>query len=365
MGRTILLASCACLVLSSTVSAQQANMGGLVLPSSQTAMSPLAANTASPVAPVAGGMGQPAPQAVAPQVGQPSGLQPVGAPQMAQGGFAAPAPAAAQPAPVDPSIAIQQERDDAFNQALREAFPMSPGQIRDYRGAMQDVNRAAVEPVSPGRPVSRSLRLTLKPGEATPVLRLQQGIVSTLTFSDATGQPWPVRSVTSGNPAAYVAQSAGEPGQSNIVVVSALQAWVPSNLVVTLAGYPVPITMALQQGEPETDFRIDVQMTARGPFASAAAPGAVPLAATDDHTMMTFLDGVPPSQAKRMRTNSSDVEVWAYDDMMYVRTPGTILSPAYVARAANVSGVNVFSLAETPVLIVSRDGRTSQVMINR
>jgi len=276
----------------------------------------------------------------------------------------APQPVAAQPVQA-PAQTAQQLRDEQFQRALEQAVPITPDQITVYRTQVEEAQRATVAPLSPGKPVSRSIRLSLKPGEVSPTLRTQPGTVSTLTFSDVTGQPWPVLSVVTGNPSAYVAQSAGEPGQTNIIVVSAIQPHVPSNLVVTLVGYPVPVTITLDQGYPEVDYRLDAQITTRGPNAQMDMVGVASLAPTDDSNMMAFLDGVPPEAARKFRTTSSDVEAWEYGDMLYIRTPGDLLSPAYIRKASNVSGVNVFVLNDAPVLLVSRDGMMTSVMINR
>ncbi len=198
-----------------------------------------------------------------------------------------------------------------------------------------------------------------------PVLRVQPGIVSTLTFSDVTGQPWPVLSVVTGNPSVYVAQPAGEEGKTNIIVVSAIQRHIPSNLAITLVGHPVPITLQVEQGSPETDYRLDVRMSSRGPNAAQEIVAVSSLAPTNDSTLLKFLDGTPPTGARQLRTSSGDVEVWKYEDVQYVRTRGEIISPGYTARSNNVAGVNVFLMADAPVLLVSSGGRTTQVRVHR
>jgi intracellular multiplication protein IcmK len=345
----ILVQAAGMLLATSSAMAQQATgMDMLLLPP---------ANTTAPASPQGTGtltpqtMQAPAAPALVPSQQVQPGMQPMLPPE--QVGQAYPDPYGQPP----------QDPNADFNRAMQETFPMSPDQIREYRQLQEQTNRAMVQPVAPGRPVSRSLRLSLRPGEVTPVLRVQPGVVSTLTFSDGTGQPWPVMSVVTGNPQAYVAQSAGPEGKSNIIVMSTIQPWMPSNVVVTLMGYPVPITMMLQQGSPETDYRVDVQLSSRGPNALAESPGAVSLAATDDSTMMSFGDGVAPPDSRKLRTNSPDVDVWMHGDLMYVRTPGEIVSPRYVGRSSNVSGVNVFSLPDSPVLLVSRGGQLTSIKI--
>lgn len=286
------------------------------------------------------------------------------------------APTPAQPAPApqpggiggavaDQAASGQSRRDKAFQEALKQINPFTPGQIREYKGQEAAVKRALAAPVSPGRPVSRAVRVTLRPGESPPSIRLQPGMVSTLTFSDLTGKPWPVLSVVVGNPSAYVAQSAGEEGKTNIIVLSAIQEWVPSNMAVTLVGHPVPILMSIEQNQPETDFRVDVRVEARGPNAAQDLVSVSSLAPTNDSTMIQFLDGQPPVGARKLTTTSGDVEAWTFDNQFYVRTRGDLLSPSYMARSNNVAGVNVYVLNDAPVLLVSQSGRMSSVHIRR
>jgi len=260
----------------------------------------------------------------------------------------------------------KSRRDEAFENAVRQINPLSPEQIRQFRSQDNAVKRALTAPIAPGRPVSRALRVTLRPGEAPPQIRVEPGLVSTLTFSDVTGQPWPVLSVVVGNPSAYVAQSAGEEGKSNIVVVSATAQYVPSNIAVTLVGHPVPILMSVEQGQPETDFRVDLRVDAKGPNAAQDIVGVSSLAPTSDAVMMRFLDGTPPPGSRRMNTSAPDmVEAWRYEDILYIRTRGELLSPVYTARSNNVAGVNLFQMADSPVVLVSEGGRTSSVSIRR
>ena len=288
----------------------------------------------------------------------------------------APAPAAAPAVPVagvaqaSPALGPKassgkSRRDENFESALKALMPVTPDQIRQYRREDDKIKREMVVPVNPGRPVSRAVRVTLRPGEQPPVVRVQPGIVSSLTFSDTTGQPWPVLSVVTGNPSVYVAQAAGEEGKTNIIVLSAIASHVPGNLAVTLVGHPVPVLLQLEQDNPETDYRLDVRMDARGPNAAQEIVGVSSLAPTNDSTMIKFLDGAPPPGARKLHTSSPDVEVWRFEDIQYVRTRGEMLSPAYTARSNNVAGVNVYLMADAPVLLVSSGGRTSQIRVNR
>ena len=103
----------------------------------------------------------------------------------------------------------------------------------------------------------------------------------------------------------------------------------------------------------------------RGPNARDDIVGATALEPTNDSTVQGFLDGLPPKGAISYSTTDHDVEVWKFQDLVYVRTPLTLLSPAYIGKASNVSGVNVYTLNDAVSLNLSQDGVMKLVEINR
>jgi len=244
----------------------------------------------------------------------------------------------------------------AFDAALQQLYPLTPEQQRTVREKGDAIDRAIGEPLAPVTPVSRSVRVSLRSGDAPPTVKTAPGWISTLTFADVTGQPWPVQSVTNGNPAAYDVLNSGPEGTSNIVTISSKQAHVPSNIAVTLVGAKVPVMITLSPSPGAVDFRVDAQIDQRGPNASYDVISSESLPATSDSVMLGFLDGVPPSDAVKLRTSDSQTQAWRYNDMLYVRTTRSLLSPAYISKQSNVVGVNVYVLNEAPVMVMAGSG---------
>ena len=258
----------------------------------------------------------------------------------------------AQPvAPAQPSE--EEVNEKAFEEALRALYPLTPEQQRKVLEKGDELDRAIGTPLNSVSPVTRSVRVSLRSGDAPPVIATSPGWISTITFADVTGQPWPVQSVTNGNPNAYDVKSSGAAGTSNIVTISSKQSYVPSNIAVTLSGASVPIMMTLRPSNSGVDFRVDAQIDQRGPNAVYEAITSDSLQATSDSVMLGFLDGVPPSGAKSLRTSDSQTQAWRYNDMLFVRTYKTLMSPAYISKQSNVLGVNVYVLNEAPVMIMS------------
>lgn len=255
--------------------------------------------------------------------------------------------------------------DEAFQDALKGIAPLTPDQVEIMRRRLDEVERAQGRPLTPVSPVTRSIAVSLKSGERPASVKVAPGWISTITFSDVTGQPWPVLSVTNGNPDAYDIKSSGPENTSNIITISSKLAHIPSNIAITLVGARVPILMTLEPSAGAVDYRIDAQLDQRGPNASYDVIARDSLPATGDSLMLSFLDGVPPESAKKVKTTHRDVQAWRHDDMLYVRTTRYLLSPAYVGKQSNASGVNVYVLKEAPVLIVSDGGRLENVQVMR
>lgn len=281
-------------------------------------------------------------------------------------------PATTGSAPAGGQIAIAPaapaDPDAAFKEALRGVVPLTDEQVKKLRVELDKIDKAQGEPLTAVKPSTRSIQVSLRSGEYPAVINTSPGWISTITFSDVTGQPWPVLSFTNGNPDAYNVQSSGPEGQTNIMTISSKQGYVPTNVAVTLVGAKVPIMMTLQPTDKgQVDFRVDALMDQRGPNAAYDIISNETLAPTDDSIMLAFLDGVPPSGAKPLKTTSRDVQAWRYNDLTYIRTDKALMSPAPIRKTSNASRTNVWVINEIPVVMFSdRDtGRTEYVNINR
>lgn len=287
--------------------------------------------------------------------------------QITQTPSSTPARATAQlPGAVDePKVSDTSKDDPGFKEALKMIAPMSPEQIEEYNRQLDARDRARGKDVDTINSSTRSIRLSMKPGEMPPVIKVSPGWVTTVNFSDVTGAPWPVLSVTTGNAEAYQILSPGAPGDTNMITISTRQPYIKSNIAVTLIGANVPLMMTLDPTQPNIDVRVDAQVDQRGPKAAYDMLSGRGIAPTNDSMMLAFLDGVPPDGAKKLQVGDREVQAWRYEEQLYIRTSRTMLSPAYLSKQSNVSGTNVYVLNEAPVLLLSDNGRMFSVMIKR
>ena len=265
----------------------------------------------------------------------------------------------------DDNQPVPSIEDPYYFDALKSLEPLTPAQIKNIRRELDSLDQAKVAPITETSPITRSINASLLSGESPFVINVVPGWVSTLTFSDNTGEYWPVQVVTNGNPDVYDVVSSGPDGESNIITISAKQAHIPTNLAILLQGARVPLLATLTPSQDLIDYRIDVRIDQRGPNATPEIITKSNLTLTNDHTMLSFLDGIAPQNARALSVNSNlKLQVWIYQDLMYVRTKNKLISPAFTAKHANASGVKVYALQPVPVLVISADGKINYVNIN-
>lgn len=259
--------------------------------------------------------------------------------------------------------------DMAFDRSLKGQFPMTPEQIREFKQRM-DGTKKALHKRTPPKMTNRTRRLSFETGQEPPVVRIAPGYVTTISFLDCTGEPWPVTSVVMGNPNYYNVQR--PENQTNVITIAALKEYVDSNLALTFKAQHMPATIQLKtvSGDDghETDSLVVFRAEQRGPNAERPTIGPEP-DPTIGSVLMQFLDNVPPASAERVRLLSGGdgdkeeawedhqgVAMWSYQDTLYLRTRHPLTWPAWNAVAKGPGDVRVYELARVPSVMVSHNG---------
>ncbi len=247
----------------------------------------------------------------------------------------------------------------AFNAVTQSAIPMTPQEIRQLKAMMDLSKKAASASVgTPPKPVLSTQIVNLAPGAVPPVVRLTQGFVTSVVFTDSAGQPWPIVAYDLGNSSAFDIQ--WKP-KSNLLMIQALSLYTYGNLAVTLQGLPTPVMLTLLPGQQVVDYRADLQIQDSLPgenntFSSAQGTKV-------NHTLLDILNGVPPEDAKVLTVDGGEAEAWMLNDKIYLRTKLTVLSPAWIATMKNLDGTRAYEMMKSSTILVSRDGLPVQLKI--
>ena len=221
----------------------------------------------------------------------------------------------------------QQHNVKSFEKASMGLMPLSSEQIRTFMRKLEDTQRASQIP-STGVPKgeTRISTLSLDPGALPPQINLAAGFVTTITMVDATGEPWPILDAGVGGNFEVSPTQSG----THIVRIMPLTRVGTGDLSILLKDLPTPIIFRLSAGGPTVDLRYDARIGKMGPGAKPPMISRPRLEAGDE-TITMILANAPPSSAKRVKVGGLDerTKAWAIGEKVYVRTPLSMLSPAW------------------------------------
>lgn len=247
-------------------------------------------------------------------------------------------------------------RQEAFDAALSGLLPLEPAEIRKVLERFDRTREAAETPIYPyPEPEVVVKNISLDPGTMPPTMKLATGHVTTINILDVTGAPWPIQNITWAGDFEVVDTSEG----SYSLRVTPMSEFAYGNLSIQLIGLVTPITVILRTYRDSVFYRVDMRLPEYGPLAKPPLiEGGITIAAgSSDATAV--LDGMPPQDAVKLEVTGTDGRTTAYrlGGTTYVRTPLTLLSPAWTGSVRSADGTNVYVLGNAPVILLSDQGR--------
>jgi intracellular multiplication protein IcmK len=290
-------------------------------------------------------------------------------------GMALPVDAGTVEAPAEPDAAREaaadEMRQEAFEAMMTGLLPLQPPQIRDALTRM-DLNQKAIEePLAYPKPELTFTTISLDPGSTPLTFKLATGHVTTVTFLDITGAPWPIKDVTwAGNFEVKAPTSEQKDDKfylpPNVLRIIPLSEYAYGNVSMRLVGLPTPVTFTLRTGREVVQYRLDIRIPEMGPFAEPPLiEGGVTGLTAGDAMLTRVMEGVVPSSAEKLSVSGVDgrTTVYRMDGVVYVRTPLTLLSPGWNSSVRSADGMNVYAINSAPVLLLSDEGRMIRAQI--
>lgn len=249
-------------------------------------------------------------------------------------------------------------RDEAFKELINKTFPMLPSQIEELH-KQYDKTQLAIQSSAnaPPQPISSTITIDLSPGATPPILRLATGFVTSIVFVDTTGQSWPVSDYSLGNPTGF---NIKWDNKTNTLFIQSLKDHISGNMAVRLADLDTPIMISIVTGQKDVDYRVDMQVPGIGP--NGAAPVLDnPMSQATSQSLLSALDGVPPSGSIELNVAKDYGRAWMYNGKLLFRTKLTVLSPAWSASVSSPDGTRVYEMMNTPVILASQNGKTIKI----
>jgi intracellular multiplication protein IcmK len=262
-------------------------------------------------------------------------------------------------AAADADLAEQKKKidEETFNEALKILLPLKPEQIRRVLDSFKDSRQAAETPIAVPTPKVHVETISLDPSQTPLVIKTSPTRVTTLTVLDATGAPWPIQDVSWAGKFDVVGPEEG----GHVIRITPQTAHGMGNISIRLVDLITPITFTLQTGLDEVYYRFDARIPKQGPLAKPPliTNGGLKARVGNDENLVQVLDGTPPTSAEKLKVEGVDgrTSVWRVSGQIYLRTPLTLLSPSWEASVTSADGMNVYTLNDTPVILLSDEGR--------
>ena len=289
------------------------------------------------------------------EVGKEDALPDVGAPPMSDLGLDA--GTGAVNAQGQTQEQLQNEiRTEAYDAALTGTFPLSPDQVKTLLKRYDETQEAVQTPVYKlPTPEITVQNISLDPGIVPPTIKTAVGNVTTINMLDATGSPWPVQDVTWAGDFEVVEPEEG----GHIIRITPMEHFARGNIVIRLLTLKTPLTLTLETSRDTVQYRVDARIPEYGPFAAAPLmQGAKSTMVAGSPDLTSLLDGVMPAGMEKLEVGGVDGRTTAYasNGTTYVRTPLTLMSPAWHSSVSSADGMNVYALTNAPVLLLSDGG---------
>ena len=261
--------------------------------------------------------------------------------------------------------------DDAVAREGRAAMPFTVQQIEDLGRLLRETQGAAslaADPPPQGR--VRRVRIGAPGDGAIPAIEVRKGYVTALSFTDATGAPWPIEEVLVDQrflPAEVLPQGneGGDEdgsGAGHLLYLAPQARALHGNAVVKLRGLAEPLVATLRGGGAAADFRVEVRLGLNGPNAAPAVPAQAGFHA-GDAVLLDLLGGVAPRGSDRLVVEGGgrDDRAWRHGGDLLLLTRADLLSPGPWAVERDAAGRWAYRLPDVPYALVTRGGRETRL----
>ncbi|MDY0029747.1 MAG: DotH/IcmK family type IV secretion protein [Pseudobdellovibrionaceae bacterium] len=252
---------------------------------------------------------------------------------------------------------LKEERGEAFRGAVDTLMPLKPSEIRRILELYDQTSQAVETPIyTDPEPESTFVQASLEPGAKPVLIKTAVGNVTTMSIVDVTGQPWPIQDMTWAGDFTVEQPEAG----THMVRITPNSHFAQGNISMRLLGLNPPVIFTLKTERKTVHVRLDVQIPEVGPK-GVLPPVVTPVSIkAGDDALTKVLIGTPSSAGMtKMSVEGVDGRTSAYvkDGLMYVRTPYTLLSPAWSKSVQSADGMHVYALESTPVILLSDKGK--------
>lgn len=258
----------------------------------------------------------------------------------------------------------RQSREAAFEAMMNGTLPLNPDEIERLIERYREVREASETRIGGAPDAEITMKtVSLDPGVAPPVIELSPGYVTTLNIVDATGQPWPVQDISWGGNFEVIQPQEGE----HVIRISPMRAHEVGNLSVRLIDLNTPVIFSLKTYLDKVQYRFDAQIPELGPYSETPIIDNFEIGAiAGNEDLVKILNGTPPAGSTKLDIDGVDARttVFDYGGQIFVRTPLSLLSPGWNSSVKSADGMTVYTISQSPILLLSDKGKMVRARID-
>ena len=255
-------------------------------------------------------------------------------------------------------------RPDTVKEVMDQVSPLNTSEILDLRRQLIDRQQAFQANVTgkpPAKPTTSIYNLDLAPGSTPPVVRIEVGQGSIISFLDMAGQPWPAKVADNFAPSIITLSQFTE-HQLSIGTMS--QAPVNAGVAVALQNIPVAITFNVISGQPMIDAQVHMVVPR---YLNGAPPGVGALRgepSLNAADLMSFLLRTPPQSAKPLIVQGlPGAMAWQISPQrMVLRTTALVTTGSFRVQGIG-DGTFVYEIPLSPMVMVASGSTLKKVQI--
>ena len=259
----------------------------------------------------------------------------------------------------------EETRREAFDAALNGLLPLRPEEIRTLLERFDRTQESVSIPVYPSpKPEIAVQNIPLDPGVKPVSINVSYGHITTINVLDTTGSPWPIEDIAWAGDFEIIESSSGDNG--NIIRVTPQSEYAAGNMSLKLIGLQTPVILVLDTSRDMVHYRFDAVIPEIGPNGKTPIIESGITLTAGDGDMTSILEGVIPSGAERLNVAGADTRTtaYSYNGLTILRTPFSMLSPAWESSVSSADGTHVYAFRETPVVLLSERGKMIRARIS-
>lgn len=283
-------------------------------------------------------------------------------------------------------LRLEQSREDLIydltdEKILRDFFPLNKSGVK-YKEAQLEELRIIESAIKDPEIMFRRINIDPKNNYENKEIYLSSNYISTISFSDKFGEPWPIESYSI--PDGLIKDQ----DLSNSLLIlnpTGERTFYKGNMVVMLEGVKSPVMITLEISPDMVDYKANFIVDESGPNSrplqakansglKAGASSSLQssfMASYPAQHLYDMLEGITPDRTYEKKTTSlpMEVEVWEKDKVMFVRTKEALISPSLIQindfqklKQPN-SDTYLYSINSIPVIALSINGKITTVNI--